>query len=135
MNKGNLFFLINKKLYINLFLSTAILSDILASDTFSVVTSNITLRKYNVLLWHEFCNLEYVRSYNRAEIVGYLARVASYEKQGLRGVLQCLRINSATRQSKYRDCFAALAMTHYVTSNLGYLMEHNLSQKGSKTNG
>jgi hypothetical protein len=108
MNKGNLFFLINKKLYINLFLSTAILSDILTSNTFSVVTSNITPRKYNVLLLHEFCNIEYVRSYNRAEIVGYLAQVASYEKQGLRGVLQCLRINSATRQSKYNYWIASL---------------------------
>jgi hypothetical protein len=44
-----------KKLYKNPFLSTAILSDILTSDTPSVVTNHITLRKYKILLWHELC--------------------------------------------------------------------------------
>lgn len=63
-NKYNLF-CINKRVYKNPFLSTARLSDILTSDTSSIVTSNITLRKYNVLLWHELCTLAPVYSCNR----------------------------------------------------------------------
>jgi hypothetical protein len=64
-SKHNLFFFINKKLYKNPFLSTAILSGILTTDTSSVVTSHITLRKYKVLLWHELCALVPVYSCNR----------------------------------------------------------------------
>ena len=63
----NLFFFISKKLYKNPFLSIeilAILSDIRTSDTSSVVTGNIALRKYDVLLWHELCALASVYSCN-----------------------------------------------------------------------
>ncbi|GEM_PF-4371983 len=54
-----------KKPYKNPFLSTALLSDILTSDTSSVVTSHITLRKYKVLLWYELCTLAPMYSCNR----------------------------------------------------------------------
>jgi hypothetical protein len=62
-SKNNLFFFVIKKLYKNGFLFTAILSDILTSNTSSIVASHITLRKYKVLLWHERCRNITLRKY------------------------------------------------------------------------
>ena len=63
-SKEDLFFFIIKKLYKKQFLFTAMSSDIRTADTSSVVTGNIALRNYKVLLWHEPCALASVYSCN-----------------------------------------------------------------------